>query len=187
METALPFGIRDIKLTPYTDAAATTLATTSVDLPYARTLSWTETEDFETLRGDDRDVAAHGKGASLSFEFESGGLPYAAFKVMAGGTITESGSGNTSKSVYAKKVTDQRPYFRIEGQSISDSGGDVHTIIHKAKCTGDLSGSFADGAFTLLAASGIGIAPASGAHADVLYEFVNNASVTAFVEPGVVV
>ena len=46
LPTALPYGIRDIKITPYTDAAATTLAVTSIDLPNARTLSFSETEEF---------------------------------------------------------------------------------------------------------------------------------------------
>ena len=53
LPTPLPYGIRDIKVTPYTDAAATTLAATSIDLPNARTLSFSETEEFTELRGDD--------------------------------------------------------------------------------------------------------------------------------------
>lgn len=177
--TALPYGIRDIKLTPYTDAAGTILAETSVDLPYARTLSFSEVEDFNELRGDDRVVAQHGSGPTVEFEFEAGGLDFAAFKVMAGGTIVESGTGSTLKTVYSKKVTDQRPWFRAEGQAISDSGGDVHTVLYKCKCTEDLSGEFTDGEFFLTAASGVGIGDAN----DNLYDFVENATVTAFVEP----
>ena len=57
----LPFGLRDIKVTPYTDATATALGS-SVDFPNARTLNFTETEEFEELRGDDRLVASHGAG-----------------------------------------------------------------------------------------------------------------------------
>lgn len=175
----LPYGIRDIKLTPFTDQAGTILASTSVDLPYARTLSFTEKEDFNELRGDDRVVAQHGSGPTVEFEFESGGLPFAAFKVMAGGTIVESGTPGNGKRVYSKKTTDQRPYFRIEGQAISDSGGDVHTIIYKAKCTDDLSGEFTDGDFFLTSAKGVGIGDVD----DNLYDFVSNDVVTAFTEP----
>ena len=82
-ENSLPYGLRDIKLTPYTDAAGTVLAETSVDLPVARTLSFTDTEEFEQLRGDDRVAAEHGNGAQVEWELESGGLPFQAFKVMA--------------------------------------------------------------------------------------------------------
>ncbi len=46
MPVALPFGIRDIKVIPYTDLTATELDDTLVDFPYARTLSFTEAEDF---------------------------------------------------------------------------------------------------------------------------------------------
>lgn len=179
MDLSTPYGIRDIKLTPYVDAAGTILSDTSVDLPVARTLSWKESEDFSELRGDDRVVAQHGSGPTVSFDLESGGLPFEAFKVMAGGTITETGSDNTAKKVFSKKSTDQRPYFRVEGQAISDSGGDLHTILYKCKCTGDLSGEFSDGNFHLTAASGVGIGDAD----DNLYDFVQNATATAFAEP----
>lgn len=179
--TALPYGLRDIKLTPYTDAAGTVLGSTSIDLPIARTLSFSDTEDFEELRGDDRLAASHGNGAGVEWDLESGGLPFEAFKLMAGGTITETGTTPSQKKVYSKKVTDQRPYFKIEGQVISDSGGDVHCVIYRCKATGDLSGEFADGSFFLTSASGIGTAVVSGADADKLYDFVQNEAITAIV------
>lgn len=183
-DNSLPYGLRDIKLTPYTDAAGTILAATSIDLPVARTLSFTDTEAFEQLRGDDRVAAEHGNGAQVEWELESGGLPFAAFRAMAGGTITESGTEGSAKRVFSKKVTDQRPYFRIEGQVISDSGGDLHAVIYRAKATGELSGEFSDGSFFLTSASGVGHAVVSGENADKLYDFIQNETVTAFVEPG---
>jgi hypothetical protein len=182
-DNTLPYGLRDIKITPYTDVAGTVLAAESIDLPVARTLSFTDTEEFEQLRGDDRVAAEHGNGAQVEWELESGGLPFAAFKAMAGGTITESGATPSMKRVFSKKVTDQRPYFRIEGQVISDSGGDLHAIIYRAKATGELSGEFSDGAFFLTSASGVGHAVVSGPNADKLYDFVQNETVTDFIEP----
>jgi len=186
--TSIPYGLRDIKITPYTDAAGVVLAATSIDLPIARTLSFSDTESFEELRGDDRVAAQHGNGAAVDWSLESGGLPFEAFRAMAGGTITETGTTGTGKKVFSKKVTDQRPYFRIEGQVISDTGGDLHCIIYRAKATGELSGEFSDGAFFLTSASGVGLAMPSTAGvglADKLYDFVQNEAVTAFVEPGV--
>lgn len=183
LETSVPYGLRDIKLTAYTDAVGVTLDATSVDLPIARTLSFTDTESFEELRGDDRVAASHGNGAQVEWELESGGLPFEAFQIMAGGTVTESGVTPSQKKVFSKKVTDQRPYFRIEGQVISDSGGDLHCIIYRAKATGELSGEFSDGAFFLTSASGVGLAVPSGTHIDKLYDFVQNETVTPFVHP----
>ena len=177
--TSIPYGIRDIKLTPFTDAAGTILAATSVKLPNAQTLGFSEVEDFKELRGDDRVVAQHGSGPTVEFDMESGGLPFEAYKAMAGGTIVESGTTGNTRKVYSKKSTDQRPWFRIEGQAISDSGGDLHTVIYKCKCTGDLAGEFKDGEFFLTSASGVGIGDVD----DNLYDFVENEQITAFVEP----
>lgn len=179
----LPFGLRDVKLTPYTDTAGTTLgaATTSVDLPNGRTLNFTDTEDFTELRGDDRVVATHGNGSACEWELEAGGLSFEAFKLMAGGTIAESGTTPAQKKVYSKKVTDQRPYFKIEGQAISDSGGDVHIELLRCKATGELAGEFADGAFFLTSGKGVAIAVASGGDADVIYKITQNEATTAIV------
>jgi hypothetical protein len=182
-DTALPYGIRSCYLTPYTDVNGTVLAATSIKLPNARTFSFSDSEDFEELRGDDRVVAQHGNGSAVEWDLESGGLPFEAYKAMAGGTIVESGTGATGRKVYSKKVTDQRPYFRIEGQAISDSGGDVHTIVYRCKATGELSGEFSDGSFFLTSASGVGISVVSGPNIDKLYDFVQNATVTPFAEP----
>lgn len=176
--TPLPYGIRDIKLTAYADAAGMTLSVTSVDLPNARTLSFSDTEEFNELRGDDRVVATHGNGTSCEWELESGGLPFEGFKIMAGGTISESGVSPTQTKIFAKKVTDQRPYFKIEGQAISDSGGDVHVELHRCKATGELSGEFADGEFFLTSASGVALAVPSGPLEDEIYRFVYNETVT---------
>jgi len=170
MGTPLPYGLRDIKLTAYTDMAGTILDVAGIDLPNARTLSFSEVEDFQELRGDDRVVAQHGSGPTVEWDMESGGLPFEAFQLMAGGEVTETGTAPDTVVTYAKKSTDARPWFKIEGQAISDSGGDVHCIIYKAKATGDLSGEFTDGDFFLTSASGLGIGDAD----DKLYDFVNN-------------
>jgi hypothetical protein len=178
-----PYGLRDIKLTAYTDALGTVLAATSVDLPVAQTLSFSDTEDFKELRGDDQTYTTRGQGAKVEWELESGGIPLDAYKIMAGGTITETGTTPSQKKVYSKKGTDSRPWFRIEGQVISDSGGDLHCIIYRAKATGELSGEFADGEFYVQSASGEGFPVPSGTNIDKLYDFVQNETVTAFVQP----
>lgn len=177
--TALPYGLRDVKLTAYTDAAGTVLDTTSVDLPNARTFTFSESENFEDLRGDDRLVATHGSGAEVSWELEAGGLPLEAYQIMSGGVVTEAGVTPSQVKTFSKKVTDARPYFRVEGQAISDSGGDVHVVLFRCKATGELSGEFSDGAFFLTAASGVALAVPSGDDADKIYEFVQNETATA--------
>lgn len=174
----LPYGLRDVKLTPYTDAAGTTLGT-GVDLPYGRTFTFSEAEDFEELRGDDKVVTTRGKGAQVDWELESGGVSLEAVKIMYGGAIAETGTTPNQVKTFTKKGTDARPWFKVEGQAISDSGGDVHCVLYKCRSTGELSGEFTDGGFFLTGASGVAIPATLSGKTDVIYEFVQNETATA--------
>jgi hypothetical protein len=183
---ALPFGIRDIKLIPYTTLAATTFDAAMVDLPYGRTLSFSEAEDFEDLRGDDELVTSHGSGPSVEWELESGGISLEAWAVMSGGEVTTTGVTPAVVKTYRKKVTDQKPFFGIIGQSISDSGGDMHCVIYRAKVTDSLEGSFEDQSFFLTSCKGKGFGSRRTAPADELgtvYDFIQHETITAIVSP----
>jgi hypothetical protein len=159
---SLPYGLRDVQINPGPDA---------IDLPNARTLSFTENEDFEELRGDDRTVANRGKGPTVAWDLEGGGISLEAYAALAGGTVTVSGVTPAQVKTYAKKVTDQRPSFDVEGQALSESGGDFHPVLHNCKVTDSLTGELADGAFWLTGASGTAIGDTTTGD---LYEFVQN-------------
>lgn len=172
----LPFGLRDVKLKSNTNG----VLGTAVDLPVARTFSFSESEDFETLSGDDSTVASVGAGPTAGWELESGGLPLDAFKLMAGGAIVDSGTSPNQKRIFSKLTTDRRPYFNAEGQAISDSGGDVHGVLYRCKADGDLEGEFAGGSFFLLSASGTAFGDTVGATPTYkLYDFVYNETAIA--------
>jgi hypothetical protein len=182
MPVSLPFGLRDVKFTPYTDATATVLAATRIDLPNSRTFSFEETEDFEELRGDDSLVATHGNGPVVNWELEGGGYSAEAVQAMYGGTITESGTAPNRIKRWRKLITDQRPYFKVEGQVISDSGGDLHAVVWRCKATDNLSIEFAEGQFQLTGASGLGLGcQIAGADLNVVYDFIQNETATAIV------
>lgn len=178
--TALPYGIRDIKVSPL-DAVGE--IGTAVDLPNARTMSFEEAEDFEELRGDDRIVTKRGNGPSVNWEMEAGGISLEALVVVNGGALTVTGVSPASKKTYKKKVTDQKPHFRAEGQSISESGGDVHCILYNCIADGGVSGEFSDGSFFLTSCSGTAISSLDPADADALYDFVENETAAAIVNP----
>lgn len=165
---ALPYGLRDVKLQAIDPAGV--ISATLVDLPIARTFMFSDVEEFEELRGDDRVQATHGNGPTVDWELEAGGISLEAYAVMAGGTVTTSGIGTATVKKYKKKATDVRPYFAVTGQAISDNGGDLHGVVYKAKADGSLEGAFEDGAFRLTSASGKGIADA----ADNLYDFLHH-------------
>lgn len=175
-DTALPFGMRDTKVTNYTTAAATTLGT-STDAPNARTLSFSESEDFEELRGDDKVIAIRGLGPSVEWEMENGGISIPAYKSMNGGTSVTTGVTPAQVTTYTKKATDERPYFKGEGQSISDSGGDFHCVLYKCRASGSMEGELGDGAFWLTSASGLVLPATLTAEIDTLYKFILNETV----------
>jgi hypothetical protein len=172
-DEALPYGLREVGITPYTTAAATTLGT-AIKYPVARTLSFEEAEEFEELRGDDKVVAIRGRGASVNWEMENGGISLPVYKNMAGGLLTTTGVTPSVVTTYKKKVTDSRPYFKAEGRSINDDGGDFHGILYKARASDTLSGEMADGAFWLTQASGQALPATLTGEEDTLYDFVMN-------------
>lgn len=178
----LPYGLRDIKITPYTTLAATTLAASAIDLPNAQTLSWTENEDFTDLRGDDTLVTSHGQGPSISFDLESGGISMEAFAAMAGGTVTTTGVAPNQIKTFSKSATTQRPFFQVVGASISDSGGDFLTVLYRCKITGDIKGEQKDGQFLVPALSGTGYASLVSGTAGKLYDLVQRETGTGEAE-----
>ena len=176
--TALPYGVRDCKITLYSDAAGTTLGSVSIDLPNMQTFSFSETEEFQELRGDDRVVTTRGQGAQVEWSIEAGGVALRVWAALSGGEIIESGTTPNRKVIIRKKSSDNRPFFRLEGQAISDSGGDVHAIVYRCRSNSNLEGSFSDGEFFITSASGLGL-PLLDEDFDLLYDFVQNETRTA--------
>jgi hypothetical protein len=165
--TPLPFGLRDVGIRPLTGETPGS----KIDLPNARTFSFSETVDSEDLRGDDGLVAVHDSSAVVDWSLEAGGAPLEAIKAMYGGSITETGTTPNIVKTYSKLDTDSRPYFQVEGQAISDSGGDFHVLLYRCKATGELAGTLTDGSFWLTGASGRALAQASNHK---LWDFVQH-------------
>lgn len=175
--TSTPYGLRDVKVA--TIDQATGEIGTLVDLPNAQTFSFSETEEYAELRGDDRVVAKRGNGPLVEWSLESGGISLEAYVIMNGGTLVVSGTGSTLKKTYKKRGNDSRPYFYAEGQALSESGGDFHGIVYKAIADGSMEGELTDAEFWVTSAEGTGIA-----NDDLdLYDFVENATVTAIAQP----
>jgi hypothetical protein len=154
---ALPYGLRDVKIYPYLDAQGTILASAGYDLPHAQTFSFADSENFTDLRGDDEIAATHGNGAQVKWTLEAGGISLAVWAILTGGQIIETGAAPNRVITLRKCSDDTRPYFRVDGQIMSDSGGDVVGVIYRAKCNADIRGQFGDGRFFISQADGIGL------------------------------
>lgn len=168
---ALPYGLRQLMLTPYTDAQGTVLGGTSYPLPVAMTLGFSETEQYDELRGDDVLVAVHGRGPQVDWSLEAGGISITAWSLISGGRVVEEGVAPTRRTRLLKSGDDIRPYFRIDGRAISDSGGNMNARIYRAKANGRLQADLRGGAFQTSRIDGVGL-PMVGDGGRWLYEFI---------------
>lgn len=170
---AYPFGLRECVVTPITDPVLETLGT-PIKLPASRVFEFGESESYVELRGDDRLVLSRGSGPTVDWTLEAGGLDLAIYYAMFGGQLANTGvTPNQVRSV-TKRVTDSRPYFRIEGRSINDNGGDVRVTVFRCRATGDVEGNFSDSTFYLTNAEGQGFGSLAVATLDQLYRIDQN-------------
>lgn len=174
----LPFGLRDLQVFALSGLNNEVWGA-GVPMPNNQKLTFQETEAFVELRGNDAAQAEHGRGPTVVWDLTAGGLSLDAAKVVIGGTITETGvwSNGTGTGVrtFTKKGNQQRPYFRLEGQAISDSGGDVHAVIYRAKVNSTFGGTFDEANFWITGAKGIGLPRVSDSN---LYDWVQNEQAT---------
>lgn len=175
-DTALPYGLREVELTPIDEAG---VAGTPVKLPNSQTLSFEEAEEFTELRGDDQLVAVRGSGPVVNWSLEAGGISLDAYKVLTGGDIAEDGTTPDATRTLTKKGTETRPYFKVRGRAISDSGGDIVCVLGRCRATGSLSGDFGDGEFFITSCDGQAL-PDPG-NDDIVYEFIQNETAAALV------
>lgn len=168
---ALPYGLRQVRITPYTDGQGSVLASSSYPLPVAMTLGFSETEQYDELRGDDVLVAVHGRGPQVDWSLEAGGISITAMAIVSGAMVIEEGVAPNRKTRLRKSGDDVRPYFRIDGRAISDSGGSMLTRIYRAKANGRIQADLRGGAFQTSRIDGVGL-PMVGDGGRWLYEFV---------------
>lgn len=176
--TAYPYGLRDLELKPITSVATETLGTL-LDIPAARVFSFTDAEEYTTLRGDDKNMTTRGKGATVTWELESGGYSADVVKAIVGGSLTDSGTTPAQKRLLRKLATDSRPWFHMEGQIISDNGGDVHGILYRCRCTSDVKYEWKDGEWYLTNCSGEAFPSLAVATIDALYDIIFNETAIA--------
>ena len=156
-EVSLPYGANDLKLTQYADALGMVLGNASVDLPYLQHLNFTEAEEFAELRGDDKLITTRGRGSQVNWDIEGGGISSKAWAVITGGSVIERGLEPYREIEIRKKATQKRPFFRIDGKIISDSGGDILMRIYRCRANGDITANFTDGEFTTSSIAGVGL------------------------------
>jgi hypothetical protein len=171
----LPYGLRDIKVAPVANDGT---VGTKVDLPNAQTLEFNETTSTQELRGDDTVVANRTTVDNVEWTLGAGGLSFEACAVMFGGVVTTTGVTPNVVKKWRRLSTDAYPNFYIEGQAMSESGGDHHTVIHKAKAN-NFSGSHTDQEFWVTNAEGTGIGTNLTGNLNAVWDLIHNETATA--------
>jgi hypothetical protein len=172
-----PYGLRDIKVATLDSAG---VKGTLVDLPAAQTLEFEETTASQVLRGDDAVVAQRVTIDSVNWTLDSGGISLEAYTVMAGGTVSSTGTTPAVVKKWRRMGTDAYPDFFLEGQSMSESGGDHHQVFHRAKAT-QISGTLQDQEFWVSHAEGNAIATLTAANVGAVWDMVENETAATIV------
>jgi hypothetical protein len=102
-------------------------------------------------------LTTRGKGSQVNWDLEAGGISIAAWAVITGGSVIERGLAPNREVELQKRSTQARPYFRIDGKIISDSGGDVLVRIYRCRANGDITANFTDGEFQTSQIAGVGL------------------------------
>lgn len=173
----LPYGLRDLRVATLDSAG---VKGTLVDLPNVQTLEFSESTSIQTLRGDDTTVATRVTVDNVEWTLEAGGINLAAMTVIAGGVVTVTGTTPNVVNKWRRLGTDVYPDFFIEGQAMSESGGDHHTVIHRAKAS-QVSGTHTDGEFWVSHAEGTGIATLTAANVGAVWDMVENETAVTIV------
>lgn len=172
-----PFGLHRAWITGYTDTDGTILSTTSFRLPIARKLSFKVNEDRVTLDGDDKaSVASAGKGKTLSGSIEAGGLNIMAWSLITGGQVIEDGVSPNRTKTWRLRGSDQSPYFRIDGQALSNTGGDFVARLYRC-VAGSASFDLGYGTFQIPNTDFTG-QPMEGDDDDYLFDLIQNETQT---------
>lgn len=175
--TGLPYGLRDLKVASVADDGT---KGSLVDLPNAQTLEFTESTSTQELRGDDSVAANRTTVNNVEWSLGAGGVNFEAMKVIAGGTITQTGTTPNIKKVWHRMNTDAYPKFYLEGQAISESGGDHHTVLHNNKAS-QINGTHQDQEFWVSEAEGTGIASITTATLGRIWDMVQNETAATIV------
>ncbi len=171
----LRYGLRDIKVATLDSAG---VKGTLVDLPAAQTLEFTEETASQVLRGDDAVVAQRVTIDNVSWTLDSGGISFEAYTVIAGGAVSSTGVTPNVVKKWRRMGTDAYPDFFMEGQSMSESGGDNHIVFHRAKAT-QISGTLQDQEFWVSHAEGNAIATLTAANVGAVWDMIANETAAA--------
>lgn len=132
-----PYGVRDLKV------ATLPGESTIIDIPIM-TLGFSERIVSSELVADDALAAVAAHVQAVEWSISAGGLPLAAYALVTGRTIAETGSTPNELRTLTGSAGDKMPYFKLYGQSLAEEDDGMEIVIYKCKITDNAP----DGEFT---------------------------------------
>lgn len=148
INSARPFGLRDVKVFEITATTPTYAA--GVDVPCVSELTLDTVVTEAMLEGDDSICATHANVEAVDMAITHGGVALNLYDVLFGATVTDSGTSPNDFTYMDLAVSDVRPYFGLIADSrTSDAAlaGNTLFIGYKCKTTGGGGGSLSKGSF----------------------------------------
>jgi hypothetical protein len=168
-----PFGLREIRLV--------SAAGEIVHLPAAMKLGFALAVVFNELRQDDLLRAIVTVEDRIDWSLEAGGISLAAWALMTGYSVAESGTAPSRASRLRLMGNHTYPFFRIYGKSVGDNLlDDIHVKLHKCKLAEPLEGEFADGEFYVTKCAGKSVAHPLYGLADIVQNETSAAETTGY-------
>lgn len=154
------YGIRQIVLVSLD-------GNTTVTLPAAQEMTWSENHINAELKGDDKVVASVAFPESVEVNLAAGGITLEAYSFLTGDSTVLSGSTPNRKETFTRKAGKTMPYIQVWGRAVGAGNDGVHVKFKKVKFNG-IEGNLQGEEFFITNGTGMAIGDSS----NTLYEII---------------
>lgn len=136
------YAVSDAKIAAVTadPSGGTTTYGSLIDVPGIKSVTISGDITTAELRGDNTLLDANSTLTGVTVDFEYAKLSLDALAAMAGGAVTDSGSGSAEVATYRRLGTDTFGYFKFEAKTptagVDELAGDGHILLYKCMLAG---------------------------------------------------
>lgn len=131
------YAVEDAKIAAVTadPSGGTTTYGSLVDVPGIKSVTISGNVNTVELRGDNSLLDANSTLTNITLIFEYAKLSLDALDILAGGAVTDAGTGSTETATYDLLRTDALGYFKFEAKTptagVDEVAGDAHITLWK--------------------------------------------------------
>lgn len=177
-QASLPYGLTDLVIEPLDSSFAPVVAA-GVKLLNGQTMDVSPNEDQTDEEGYGVVVGTVYSATSADVTLHAAGTDLDALAAITGGTVASTGSSpNVVQTLDLGVVGQNRPYCRVTGRALGNTGGDAWLRVNAVRFSLP-GGGFDHKAFNETDISGRAIAPTAGAASGKLMSRIHHQTATA--------